>query len=104
MRVSQTRANPEAIPRFSQVTVPPPVRWEAADRFVKDFRRPAEYSGRATMADLPNTRPSLLVRLRQRADQEAWREFVGLYAPLIYGFGRKHGLQDADASDLTQEV
>jgi RNA polymerase sigma-70 factor (ECF subfamily) len=56
------------------------------------------------MADLPTTRPSLLVRLRQSADQEAWREFVGLYAPLIYGFGRKHGLQDADASDLTQEV
>jgi RNA polymerase sigma factor (sigma-70 family) len=56
------------------------------------------------MLDLPNTRPSLLVRLRQSGDQEAWREFVGLYAPLIYGFGRKHGLQDADASDLTQEV
>jgi DNA-directed RNA polymerase specialized sigma24 family protein len=56
------------------------------------------------MLNLPNTRPSLLVRLRQCGDQEAWREFVGLYAPLIYGFGRKHGLQDADASALTQEV
>ncbi len=56
------------------------------------------------MADLPSTRPSLLVRLRQTSDQEAWREFVALYAPVIYGFGRKHGLQDADAADLTQEV
>jgi len=56
------------------------------------------------MADLPTTRPSLLVRLRQTTDQEAWREFVALYAPVIYGFGRKHGLQDADAADLSQEV
>src|SRR5262249_16165157 len=27
-----------------------------------------------------------------------------LYGPLIYAFGRKHGLQDADAADLTQAV
>jgi RNA polymerase sigma-70 factor (ECF subfamily) len=56
------------------------------------------------MADLPNTRPSLLVRLRQAADHEAWQEFVHLYAPLVYGFGRRQGLQDADAADLTQDV
>lgn len=56
------------------------------------------------MADLPTTRPSLLVRLRQTTDQEAWRAFAALYAPVIYGFGRKHGLQDADAADLSQEV
>jgi RNA polymerase sigma-70 factor (ECF subfamily) len=29
---------------------------------------------------------------------------LDLYAPLIYGFGRKSGLQDADAADLTQIV
>jgi RNA polymerase sigma-70 factor (ECF subfamily) len=29
---------------------------------------------------------------------------VDIYSPLIYGFGRKHGLQDADAIDLTQDV
>jgi RNA polymerase sigma-70 factor (ECF subfamily) len=29
---------------------------------------------------------------------------VELYAPLIYGYARKHGLQDADALDLSQEV
>lgn len=27
-----------------------------------------------------------------------------IYAPLIYGFGRKRGLQDSDAADLTQDV
>ena len=52
----------------------------------------------------PVTRASLLVRLRDRQDHEAWRQFVDLYAPLIYGFARKRGLQDADAADLMQEV
>jgi RNA polymerase sigma-70 factor (ECF subfamily) len=56
------------------------------------------------MADPPVTRPSLLVRIRDAGDAEAWQEFVKLYAPLVYGFARKRGLQDADAADLTQEV
>jgi RNA polymerase sigma-70 factor (ECF subfamily) len=29
---------------------------------------------------------------------------VEIYAPLVYGYARKHGLQDADAADLTQDV
>src|SRR5437764_15234745 len=52
----------------------------------------------------PHTRPSLLVRLRDTADHEAWRQLVELYAPLVYRFLRRRGLQDADAADLTQEV
>jgi RNA polymerase sigma factor (sigma-70 family) len=44
------------------------------------------------------------VRLRDPGDQEAWRTFLDLYGPLIYAFGRKHSLQDADAADLTQAV
>jgi RNA polymerase sigma-70 factor (ECF subfamily) len=56
------------------------------------------------MQPSPDTRPSLLVRIRDGADGEAWRLFVDLYGPLVYGLGRKHGLQDADAADLTQEV
>jgi RNA polymerase sigma factor (sigma-70 family) len=52
----------------------------------------------------PVTRPSLLVRIKDLADQEAWEQFVEVYAPLVYGFARKRGLQEADASDLTQEV
>lgn len=50
------------------------------------------------------TRPSLLVRIRDPLDAESWRTFVALYAPLIYRYSRAWGLQDADASDLTQEV
>src|SRR5262245_6063554 len=56
------------------------------------------------MAESPGTRASLLVRIRDPGDKEAWRQFVGLYAPLIHGLARQRGLQDADAADLTQEV
>jgi RNA polymerase sigma-70 factor (ECF subfamily) len=56
------------------------------------------------MAEIPATRASLLLRLRDPHDQAAWGEFVDLYAPLVYGYGRKQGLQDADAADLSQEV
>src|SRR5438270_2635116 len=56
------------------------------------------------MGDSPTTRPSLLVRIRDAQDGPAWAQFVDLYAPLIYGFARKHGLQDADAADLAQDV
>jgi RNA polymerase sigma-70 factor (ECF subfamily) len=52
----------------------------------------------------PPTRPSLLVRLRDHRDRLAWAEFVELYAPVVFGFARKQGLQDADAADLTQDV
>ena len=56
------------------------------------------------MSSLPPTQPTLLVRIRNAHDHEAWTRFVDLYAPLIYGFLRKRGLQDADAADLTQDV
>src|SRR5262245_24953754 len=56
------------------------------------------------MAHIPPTRGSLLLRLRDPHDGAAWGEFVNLYAPLVYGYLCKHGLQDADAADLAQDV
>jgi RNA polymerase sigma factor (sigma-70 family) len=56
------------------------------------------------MADVSATRASLLMRVRDAADGPAWAQFVEIYTPLIYGFARKRGLQDADAADLTQDV
>jgi RNA polymerase sigma-70 factor (ECF subfamily) len=56
------------------------------------------------MTDLPRTRLSLLVRLRDPADAAAWRTFVDVYAPAVFAFARRHGLQSADAADLTQDV
>jgi RNA polymerase sigma-70 factor (ECF subfamily) len=56
------------------------------------------------MAEFPPTRASLLLRLRDPRDEAAWSEFVELYAPLVYGYARRRGLQDADAADFTQDV
>jgi RNA polymerase sigma-70 factor (ECF subfamily) len=56
------------------------------------------------MAEFPPTRASLLLRLRDPHDDGVWEEFVRLYAPLVYGYGRRQGLQDADAADLSQEM
>jgi RNA polymerase sigma-70 factor (ECF subfamily) len=56
------------------------------------------------MAEIPPTRASLLLRLRDLRDEATWGEFVDLYGPVVYGFARKQGLQDADATDLGQEV
>ena len=63
-----------------------------------------EALSRRPMAEFPATRASLLVRLRDPQDEAAWRDFVHLYAPLVYGYARKQGLQEADAADLSQEV
>lgn len=52
----------------------------------------------------PLTRASLLIQLRDGSNEVAWREFARLYSPVIYGFARKRGLQDADAADLMQDV
>ncbi|MBM4071086.1 MAG: RNA polymerase sigma factor [Planctomycetes bacterium] len=56
------------------------------------------------MSDASGTRASLLLRIRDATDQNAWRDFAALYAPLVQRFGRRAGLQDADAHDLTQQV
>jgi RNA polymerase sigma factor (sigma-70 family) len=56
------------------------------------------------MRDSPNTRPSLLIRLRDPTDQQAWGEFLEIYTPLIHRLARQAGLQSADADDLSQDV
>jgi RNA polymerase sigma-70 factor (ECF subfamily) len=56
------------------------------------------------MDETPATRCTLIFKLRDRADTEAWSEFVELYEPLVYRLARRRGLQDADARDLAQEV
>jgi len=50
------------------------------------------------------TRASLILRVKDARDKEAWSSFVDIYQPLIEGYGRKRGLQAEDAADLTQEV
>ena len=56
------------------------------------------------MQETPETRASLLVRMRDPRDGRAWAEFAQIYEPLVYRLARGQGLQDADAHDLTQQV
>lgn len=50
------------------------------------------------------TRITLLTRLKDTRDEDAWREFVSLYQPAIHRWCRQVGLQEADAGDVTQQV
>ena len=56
------------------------------------------------MAQLPETRHSLISRLKDPTDQMAWEEFVNIYRPVVYRVGILKGLQPADAEDTTQKV
>lgn len=57
------------------------------------------------MAAEPSTHVSLLVRLRQTpTDEHAWCDFLARYGPMLQGWCRHWGLQEADAEDVTQAV
>jgi RNA polymerase sigma-70 factor (ECF subfamily) len=56
------------------------------------------------MPDWPTTRVTLLDRLCDAHDQDAWAEFVGMYGPLLFRFARRRLPQDEDAADVMQEV
>src|SRR5688572_30473159 len=50
------------------------------------------------------TPPSLLLRLRNPRDQDAWDSFVRVYGPLVFGHARRRGLTYQDAEDVAQKV
>lgn len=56
------------------------------------------------MSEYPTTRISLLMRVRDPQDHQAWSDFVTLYRPVLYRFARRRGFQSADAHDLAQTV
>lgn len=56
------------------------------------------------MSSTPETRPSLLIRVRDPADRAAWQEFVEIYRPVILRLAQRKGMQAADADDIAQEV
>ena len=56
------------------------------------------------MDDPHATQASLLIRVQNSDDQDSWRDFADIYGPLIEAYGRRHGLQHADASDVAQDV
>lgn len=59
------------------------------------------------MANMPDTRDSLIVQVQNPANREAWEQFTAIYRPVIYRpviyrLARTRGMQDADADDLAQ--
>lgn len=50
------------------------------------------------------TRPTLLLRVRDRSDQQSWMEFVEIYGPLIQRFAISRGVDRDTAPDVTQDV
>jgi RNA polymerase sigma-70 factor (ECF subfamily) len=53
---------------------------------------------------MDSTSVSLLERLRQPGDAEAWARFVHLYTPLLFHWASRAGLREHDAADLVQDV
>lgn len=56
------------------------------------------------MTTAPPTRHSLILRLRDREDAQAWQEFADIYEPVIYRVATARGMQHADALELVQRV
>jgi RNA polymerase sigma-70 factor (ECF subfamily) len=51
---------------------------------------------------MDTTRPSLLLRIRDRGDAVAWHTFDSLYRPMLERFARARGLDAAEAEDVAQ--
>ena len=56
------------------------------------------------MAGMDSTRLSLLERLRQPGDKEAWARFMAVYEPLLKGYVRSLNVPAHDADDVVQTV
>lgn len=52
---------------------------------------------------MDHTRSTLLQRLRNRSDEQAWRTFDDLYRGMLVGYARARGLGQADADDVAQQ-
>jgi RNA polymerase sigma factor (sigma-70 family) len=50
-----------------------------------------------------DTRGSVIVGVCQH-DPDRWREFDLIYRPMLYGFLRKQGLKECEASDVVQDI
>jgi RNA polymerase sigma factor (sigma-70 family) len=53
---------------------------------------------------MAKTRVSLIQRVRNIADEEAWAQFFSIYRPLMIAYVRKRGVLEDDAADVVQDV
>ncbi|HUY33448.1 MAG TPA: sigma-70 family RNA polymerase sigma factor [Pirellulales bacterium] len=47
---------------------------------------------------------SLLLRLKEPGDEQAWLRFVDLYTPLLFHWARQKGLRAPDDADFVQDI
>ena len=59
--------------------------------------------GGGNMADMNETRQSLLLRART-GEEDAWKDLTDLYRPLILGWLNRQGVPAVDLEDLSQDV
>ena len=53
---------------------------------------------------MDRTRPSLLLRVRDKQDHRSWKEFVDLYGPIIMRYLARKNVPAGDALDLCQDI
>lgn len=53
---------------------------------------------------MDDTRSTLLHRLADRSDDEAWSIFDRVYRPMLVGYARTRGFDQADAEDVSQQT
>ncbi len=73
------------------------------------FRFRVSYRGGKNLASSGANEPASLTSLlsdlaRDHKDPNAWRLLYGSYWEMIRGICKRHGLQDADADDVAQEI
>lgn len=54
--------------------------------------------------DQPDTRPSLILRLKGERNELAWREFVSVYQPFLEQLIRRQGVFPRHVPDVSQQV
>jgi len=52
----------------------------------------------------PETRPSLIVRLKGQRNEPAWEEFVRAYEPFLYSVVARRGVPPRHVPDITQQI
>ena len=52
----------------------------------------------------PDTRHSLIIRLRNEQDEPAWRDFVTAYEPFLMRLVARQGVPEHHVPDVTQQI
>ena len=74
------------------------------DVWVAEWRRGEALVWPPGSRSMPQTSASLLERLSDRSDSEAWTRLVEIYSPLIRGWLGRYELAESDADDLSRTV